>query len=110
MESFSWTEAEAKYTSGDFNIRQTGFVNTAGSTITGPVEAAKLALKEYPNLSNVYSTRIFRDDTTGMWKVTFESQVEIQSTYEYRDVYLSDSGVTQLLVYEGPIRFDESRK
>ena len=45
-----------------------------------------------------------------MWKVTVESQVEIQSTYEYRDVYLSDSGVTQLLVYEGPIRFDESRK
>lgn len=110
VESFSWTEAEAKYTSGDFNIRQDSFVNTEGSTITGPVDAAKLALKEYPKLSNVYATRLFRDDSTGMWKVTFESQVEIQSTYEYRDVYLSDSGVTQLLVYEGPIRFDESRK
>ena len=46
----------------------------------------------------------------GMWKVTVESYVEYQSTYAYRDIYLSDDGATQLLVYEGPIRFDEGRK
>ena len=110
VETFSWAEAETKYTSGDFNIRQDSFVNTEGNPITGPVDAARLALKEYPKLANEMSIRVFRDDSMGMWKVTIKSSVEIQSTYEYRDVYLSDSGVTQLLVYEGPIRFDEARK
>lgn len=43
-------------------------------------------------------------------KVTIQSYVDYQATYAYRDVYLSDSGATQLLVYEGPVRFDEPRK
>ena len=42
--------------------------------------------------------------------MTIKSDVSVQSDYEYRDIYLSDSGATQLLVYEGPVRFDESRK
>lgn len=109
-EPFSWTQDQAKYTSGDFNIRQDSFVNTQVSPVTGPVQAARLAKQEYPNLPNEYSIRVFRDDTMGMWKVTIQNEVAVQSEYEYRDVYLSDSGVTQLLVYEGPLRFDEPRK
>lgn len=109
-EPFSWTQDQAKYTSGDFNIRQESFVNTQVSPVTGPVQAARLAKQEYPNLSNEYSIRVFRDDTMGMWKVTIKTEVAVQSEYEYRDVYLSDSGVTQLLVYEGPLSFDEPRK
>lgn len=109
-EPFSWTQDQAKYTSGDFNIRQDSFVNTQVSPVTGPVQAARLAKQEYPNLPNEYSIRVFRDDTMGMWKVTIKTEVAIQSEYEYRDVYPSDSGVTQLLVYEGPLRFDEPRK
>ena len=110
VETFSWQEAEAKYTGGDFNIRQTGFVNTQVSPVSGPVEAARLAMKEYPQLTNQFSIRVYQDKTMGMWKVTIESEVQIQSEYEFRDVYLSDSGITQLLVYEGPLRFDEPRK
>ena len=109
-EPFSWTQDQAKYTSGDFNIRQDSFVNTQVSPVTGPVQAARLAKQEYPNLPNEYSIRVFRDDTMGMWKVTIKTEVAVQSEYEFRDVYLSDSGVTQLLVYEGPLRFDEPRK
>ena len=109
-EPFSWTQDQAKYTSGDFNVRQDSFVNTQVSPVTGPVQAARLAKQEYPNLPNEYAIQVFRDDTMGMWKVTIKTEVAIQSEYEYRDVYLSDSGVTQLLVYEGPLRFDESRK
>ena len=109
-EPFSWTQDQAKYTSGDFNIRQDSFVNTQVSPVTGPVQAARLAKREYPNLPNEYSILVFRDDTMGMWKVTIKTEVAVQSEYEYRDVYLSDSGVTQLLVYEGPLRFDEPRK
>lgn len=109
-EPFSWTQDQAKYTSGDFNIRQDSFVNTQVSPVTGPVQAARLAKQEYPNLPDEYSIRVFRDDTMGMWKVTIETEVAVQSEYEFRDVYLSDSGVTQLLVYEGPLRFDEPRK
>ena len=109
-ETFSWQEAEAKYTGGSFNIRQTGFVNTQVSPVSGPVEAARLAMKEYPQLANEFSIRVYQDKTTGMWKVTIESEVQIQSEYEFRDVYLSDSGITQLLVYEGPLSFDEPRK
>lgn len=109
-EPFSWTQDQAKYTSGDFNIRQDSFVNTQVSPVTGPVQAARIAKQEYPNLPNEYAIQVFRDDTMGMWKVTIETEVAVQSEYEYRDVYLSDSGVTQLLVYEGPLRFDESRK
>lgn len=109
-EPFSWTQDQAKYTSGDFNVRQDSFVNTQVSPVTGPVQAARLAKQEYPNLPDEYSIRVFRDDTMGMWKVTIKTEVAVQSEYEYRDVYLSDSGVTQLLVYEGPLRFDEPRK
>ena len=109
-EPFSWTQDQAKYTSGDFNVRQDSFVNTQVSPVTGPVQAARLAKQEYPNLPDEYSIRVFRDDTMGMWKVTIETEVAVQSEYEFRDVYLSDSGVTQLLVYEGPLRFDEPRK
>ncbi len=110
VESFSWQEAEAKYTGGGFNIRQTGFVNTQVSPVSGPVEAARLAMKEYPQLANEFSIHVYQDKTMGMWKVTIESEVQIQSEYEFRDVYLSDSGITQLLVYEGPLSFDEPRK
>ncbi len=109
-EPFSWTQDQAKYTSGDFNVRQGSCVNAQGSPVTGPVQAARLAKREYPNLPNEYSILVFRDDTMGMWKVTIETEVAVQSEYEYRDVYLSDSGVTQLLVYEGPLSFDEPRK
>ena len=109
-EPFSWTQDQAKYTSGDFNIRQDSFVNTQVSPVTGPAQAARLAKQEYPNLPNEYAIHVCRDDTMGMWKVTIETEVAVQSEYEFRDVYLSDSGVTQLLVYEGPLRFDESRK
>ena len=109
-ESFSWVQDEAKYTSGGFNICQDSFVNTQVSPVTGPVQAARLAKQEYPNLPNEYAIQVFRDDTMGMWKVTIKTEVAVQSEYEYRDVYLSDSGVTQLLVYEGPLRFDEPRK
>ncbi|MDY3781885.1 MAG: hypothetical protein SOZ90_06860 [Candidatus Faecousia sp.] len=109
--SFSWQEAQEKYLGGDFNTRQDGFINTAPSPITGPVDAARLALGEYPKLgSNYLSTTVFRDETAGMWKVTIDAYVDYQSTYEYRDVYLSDSGITKLLVYEGPVPFDEERK
>ena len=109
-EPFSWTQDQAKYTSGDFNVRQDSFVNTQVSPVTGPVQAARLAKQEYPNLPDEYAIHVYRDDTMGMWKVTIETEVAVQSEYEYRDVYLSDSGVTQLLVYEGPLRFDEPRK
>ena len=110
VDTFSWNDAKAKYTDAEFNIREDSFVNNGGSPINGPVDAAKLALKEYPNLGDYLSLDVLRDDSTGMWKVTIESYVDYQSTYAYRDVYLSDSGATQLLVYEGPIGWDESRK
>lgn len=108
--AFSWEQAKAKYTDKEFNIRENNFVNNGGSPINGPVDAAKLALKEYPDLGDYLSVDVFRDESTGMWKVTVESYVDYQSTYAYRDIYLTDSGATQLLVYEGPIGFDESRK
>ena len=110
VDTFSWNDAKAKYTDEEFNIREDSFVNTGGIPITGPVDAAKLALKEYPNLGEYLSMNVFRDETTGMWKVTIESYVDYQSTYDYRDIYLSDSGATQLLVYEGPIGWNETRK
>ena len=73
-------------------------------------EAARLALKEYPDLGEYLSVDVMRDEEAGMWKVTVESYVEYQSTYAYRDIYLSDDGATQLLVCEGPIGYNESRK
>ena len=110
VRDFSWAEAKAKYTAEAFDIREDGFVNNGGSAVTDPVEAARLALKEYPDLGEYLSVDVMRDEEAGMWKVTVESYVEYQSTYAYRDIYLSDDGATQLLVYEGPIRFDEGRK
>ena len=109
-ESFSWEEAEKKYTSGGFDTRQQGFVNTTTQTVANPLTAAKLARKEYPNLSQEVGTRVFRDEAAGMWKVTFQCEVSRQAQYDFRDVYLTDDGITRLLVYEGPLKFDESRK
>ena len=34
--SFSWEEAEKKYTSGGFNTRQQGFANTTSQTVADP--------------------------------------------------------------------------
>lgn len=110
VDSFSWQEAQAKYTAEDFNIRQDSFVNNGGSPITGPVDAAKLALKEYPDLPNYLDSDVYRDQKAGMWKVTIRAYVDYQSTYSFRDVYLTDDGQTKLLVYEGPLSFDEPRK
>lgn len=110
VSDFSWQEAQTKYTADAFNIRTDSFVNTSANPVDDPVSAARLALKEYPNLKKIMSMDISRDETQGKWKVTIKSEVTVQCDYEYRDVYLSDSGVTQLLVYEGPIRFDEQRK
>ena len=109
-ESFSWEEAEKKYTSGGFNTRQQGFANTTSQTVADPLTAAKLARKEYPNLSQEIGTRVFRDEAAGMWKVTFQCEVSPQAQYDFRDVYLTDDGITRLLVYEGPLECDESRK
>ncbi len=110
VREFSWQDAKTKYTDEDFNIRESGFINTEVSPIMSPVDAARLALKEYPNLGDYLSVEVFHDDTAGMWKVTIEAYVDYQSTYAYRDVYLADNGVTCLLVYEGPIGWDETRK
>lgn len=110
VRDFSWEEAKAKYTADAFNIREDGFINQGTSPVTGPLEAARLAVQEYPNLENELSLEVLRDKGTGMWKVTIKSYVDYQSTYAYRDIYLSDDGATQLLVYEGPIGYDEARK
>ena len=110
VDIFSWEEARAAYTGDSFSIREENFVNNGGSSVTGPVEAARLALQEYPDLGEYLSVDVFRDETAGMWKVTVEAYVDYQSTYCYRDVYLSDSGETRLLVYEGPVGYDEKRQ
>ena len=110
MDSFSWKDAKVKYTDEEFNIRETGFVNTEITTVSDPVTAARMALKEYPNLGDYLGVDVFHDDAAGMWKVTIEAYVDYQSTYCYRDVYIADNGVTCLLVYEGPIGWDKTRK
>ena len=110
VSSFSWKDAKAKYMSDEFNHRDSGFVNNDMVSITGPVEAARRALKEYPNLGDYLSLDVSHDDGAKMWRVTVKSYHDYQSTDEYRDIYLDDNGVTQLLVYEGPIGCDESRK
>lgn len=108
--SFSWEDAKVKYTTDEFNHRENNFVNTSGAAISSPVEVAQRALKEYPNLGEYLDIEISHDDSAGMWKVTVQSYVDYQSTYGYRDIYLDDDGVTKLLVYEGPISWDEERK
>ena len=110
VDSFSWEEAKAKYTDKEFNIRENNFVNNDMVTISTPVEAAQRALKEYPNLGDYLSLDVLYDDTARMWKVTIKSYYEYQASEEYRDIYLDQYGVTHLLVYEGPIEWDETRK
>ena len=110
VDTFSWETDKAKYTAEEFNIRKSGFANKGGTSISGPEEAARLALQEYPNLIDYLSVDVLRDETAGMWKVTVEAYVNYQDTYAYRDIYISDNGETQLLVYEGPISYGETRK
>ncbi len=108
--TFSWEEAEKKYTSGGFDTRQQGFVNTTSQTVADPLTAAKLAQKEYPQRSREIGTKVYRDETAGMWKVTFQCEVEFQSKYEFWDVYLTEGGITKLVVHEGPLEFNVERK
>lgn len=110
VSSFSWKDAKAKYMSDEFNHRDSGFVNNDMVSIRNPVEAARRALKEYPNLGDYLSLDISHDDGAKMWRVTVKSYHDYQSTDEYRDIYLDDNGVTQLLVYEGPIEYDQTRQ
>ena len=108
--TFSWEEAEKKYTSGGFDTRQQGFVNTTSQTVADPLTAAKLAQKEIPQRARELGTGVYRDETAGMWKVTFRCEVELQSKYEFWDVYLTEDGITKLVVYEGPLEFNVERK
>ena len=110
VETFSWEDAKAKYTDAEFNIREDGFVNKGGSPITDCIHAARLALKEYPSLGSYLCLTVSRDEDAGMWKVTIQSYVDYQASYGFRDVYLTDDGKTMLLVYEGPLDSEESRK
>lgn len=109
-ETFDWNAAKAKYASAGFDHQDSGFVNNDLVTLSGPVDAARRALLEYPQLKDYLSVAVARDEANRMWRVTFKTYVDYQSTLEYRDVYLDDSGVTQLLVREGPLAFNESRK
>ncbi len=110
VSSFSWKDAKAKYMSDEFNHRDSGFVNNDMVSIDNPVDAARRALKEYPKLGDYLSLDIAHDDESHMWRVTIKSYHDYQATDEYRDIYLDDNGVTQLLVYEGPIEYDQTRK
>lgn len=110
VSSFSWKDAKAKYATDEFNHRDNGFVNNDMVSITNPVDAARRALKEYPKLGDYLSLDVSHDDGANMWRVTVKSYHDYQSTDEYRDIYLDDNGVTQLLVYEGPIEYDQTRK
>ena len=110
VSSFSWKNAKAKYATDEFNHRDNVFVNNDMVSITNPVDAARRALKEYPNLGDYLSLDVSHDDGAKMWRVTVKSYYSYQASDEYRDIYLDDNGVTQLLVYEGPIGYDESRK
>ena len=103
VDTFSWRDAKAEYTDDKYNIREDSFVNNDVTTISGPADAALHAKQEYPNLTDIIGTEVFYDEDAGMWKVTFEKYVDYQRTYEYRDIYMTDSGVTVLLVYEGPV-------
>ena len=107
---FDWQEAKAKYATDAFNHRDSGFVNNDMVAITNPEDAARRALLEYPNLKEYLSLDIAHDDGAGMWRVTVKSYHDYQSTEEYRDIYMDDNGVTMLLVYEGPLGYDEARK
>ena len=110
VSSFSWKDAKAKYATDEFNHRDSGFVNNDMVSITNPVDAARRALKEYPNLGDYLSLDVSHDDEGHMWRVTVKSYYSYQASDEYRDIYLDDNGVTQLLVYEGPIEYDQTRK
>ncbi|MBR4989666.1 MAG: M56 family metallopeptidase [Oscillospiraceae bacterium] len=110
VRDFSWKEAKMKYTDETFNIRESDFVNTEITSVTDPVTATRLALKEYPNLGDYLSMTVYHDDAACVWKVTIDSYVDYQSSHGYRDVYIADNGVTLLLVYEGPVGWGETRK
>lgn len=110
VSSFSWEDARAKYETDAFNHRSGEFVNTDAVSITNSVDAARRALLEYPRLRDYLDLEVSHDDGAGMWRVTVRSYHESRSSEEFRDIYLDDNGVTHLLVYEGPIEYDESRK
>ncbi|MGM9660397.1 MAG: M56 family metallopeptidase, partial [Faecousia sp.] len=110
VSSFSWKDAKAKYATDEFNHRDNGFVNNDMVSITNPVDAARRALKEYPNLGDYLSLDVAHDDDANMWRVTIKSYYSYQASDEYRDIYLDDNGVTHLLVYEGPIEYNQTRK
>ncbi len=101
--TFSWEEAKAEYTDDKYNIKESGFINNDVTTIANAAEAALRAKKEYPNLTEFIDNAVAYDETAKMWRVTFEGYVDYQRTYEYRDVYLDENGVTHLMVYEGPV-------
>lgn len=102
-DSFSWEDAKAEYTDEKYNIREDGFANTGSVTLSGPADAAVRALREYPGIKDLLGTRVAFDEAANMWRVTLEKYADYQSTYEYRDIYMDESGVTKLLVYEGPV-------
>ena len=105
---FSWQEAQAKYTADKYNIRERDFVNQGGSPIATPIEAARLALKEYANL-HYQELEVCQDLESEMWRVTFKSSIPDKPGVAYRDVYMTGDGQTKLLVYEPVEDYLQSR-
>ena len=93
--SFSWEEEKAKYAAGGDGVKTDGFVNTAAQTVTMDnvvALAQKECTLEWQNIAVIYY-----DETAQVWKVvlSFSQNPDIPQT-----VYLSNSGITLLVVTE----------
>ena len=93
--SFSWEEEKAKYAAGGDGVKTDGFVNTTAQTVTMDnvvALAQKECTLEWQNVAVVYY-----DETAQVWKVvlSFSQNPDIPQT-----VYLSNSGITLLVVTE----------
>ena len=94
--SFSWAKDSAAYLDGP-GVKRDGFVNTQEEpvdfSISNVLDRAKAELdRDWGEAS------ISRDEQAKMWRVDFFESTPLRPT-EICSVYLSDKGITRLIVY-----------
>lgn len=99
--TFSYAEDVAKYSNSDGNVRTKNFVNTTAKTISGPLDAIDIAIKDctLPAAGGLEpgtnKSDVFYDAEAKMWKVEFTASWDSSIC---QAVYINNQGITQMTV------------
>ncbi len=100
LDEFSYEEDLEQYVEGTPGVKFEGFVNTSKKKIKSVYDAEERAVEESVALklgiTESHKTHIYYDKSAKMWKVVFYIEGQLGGS---ETVYMTDEGITTLIVY-----------